>query len=416
MSNNDELKKDPTTGGIDNKFYIRISINGVEINSARIKLLAIREWIYEKTPRLEFQFEDAGKFYNIFPLEDHAEIKITIANSKHDVNYVDAIFRLQDYYFDVSTGNRKVYTYGMTGLLESKDFYIESKTRSFSNSNSSEVIDLIASESGFKSDIRKKSADKMTWYQINMTNQHMVDHLMGRSYVQENDCMFAYSDVQSNFVYTSLKTEITKKPKFKIKYYPDDLDASKDKNPDDKALKFKSFIMKSFSGTFNKSSSYQTSLEYYDQTDKQSITVSDDSHELTSHSLKNKTNAGKLVKNFTFGMATKNMHTNYHKGMLLNFYQRYNYFPMYAEITCEMKNQPDYFLNDAKAISLFDVVDVEFVSEVSDKNSIYSGKYIIANITHQVNQKGIYMITLMIFRNGVNMDGSGVDASQTLVS
>ena len=414
MSNNDELKKDPSSGGIDNKFYIRIDVNGVEISPNRILILAIREWIYEKTPRLEFQFEDAGRFYNIFPLEDHSEIKITIANSKQDANYVDATFRLQDYYFDVSTGNRKIYTYGMTGLLESKGFYIESKTRSFSNSNSSDIIDLIASESGFKSDIRKKSADKMTWYQINMTNQHMVDHLIGRSYIQENDCAFAYADIHSNFVYASLKTEIVKPVKFKIKYYPDDADPTKDKDPDDKSLTFKSFIIKSFSGTFNKSSSYQTSLEYYDQTTDQTIVVADDSHELTTNSLKNKDNAGKLVKNFTFGMATKNMHDNYHKGMLLNFYQRYNYFPMYAEITCEMKNQPDYFLKDENAISLFDIVDVSFVSEVKDKNSIYSGKYIIANITHQINQKGIYMITLMLFRNGVNMDGSGVDSSQVI--
>ena len=62
----------------------------------------------------------------------------------------------------------------------------------------------------------------MTWYQVNMSDVHMIDHIISRAYNKTNDCMFAYADRHNNFVYTSLKHEIVKPVKFKAEFDPDD--------------------------------------------------------------------------------------------------------------------------------------------------------------------------------------------------
>lgn len=417
MADVNEYKKgESNIGGIDNRFYCRVFIKEAEITPDQIMLLAIRSWIFEKTPRLELQFRDSGKFMSLFPLMDFDEIKVVIANEKKDVNYVDATFKLQDHFINQEGGNRKTYLYGLTALLESKTFYFESKNRSFKDNNSSDVVDTIANDSGFKSDIRKQSNDKMIWYQINATDSEMIEHILDRAYVQDNDTSFAYADIHSNFVYTTLKTEIVKKPKFKAVYFSDDVNPTIKPNPDDKDLKIKNFAMRSFNGTFNKSMAYNSTVAYYDQEDDVLVEVTDDAHELTSNSLKNKKNIKYNTDTYVLGMQTTNMHDNYFKGKLQNAYERYNYFPVCAEVTFEMKNQPEAFLKDENAINLFDIVDVEFVSNMTEKNKVYSGKYIIGNITHQVNAGGVYVITLMLFRNGHNFGGSLLDDSQVTVT
>ena len=417
MSDFNELKKgESNIGGVDNRFYCRVFIKEAEITPDQIMLLAIRSWIFEKTPRLELQFRDGGKFISLFPLMDFDEIKVVIANEKKDVNYINAVFKLQDHFINQEGGNRKTYLYGITALLESKTFYFESKNRSFKNSNSSDIANIIASDSGLTPDIRKTSNDKMTWYQINATDSEMVDHILDRSYTQDNDTTFAYVDAHSNFVYTTLKTEIIKKPKFKAVYFSDDVNPTVKTDLDDKNLKIKNFSLKSFNGTFNKSMSYNSNISYYDQEGNVLIDITDDAHELTVNSLKNKDNIKYNTDTFVLGMQTSNMHSNYFKGKLQNVYERFNYFPVCVEVTFEMKNQPDAFLKDETAINLFDIVDVEFVSNMTEKNKIYSGKYIIGNITHQINASGVYIITLMLFRNGHNFNGSLLDDSQITVS
>jgi hypothetical protein len=85
MADINELKKgESNIGGIDNRFYCRVFIKEAEITPDQIILLAIRSWIFEKTPRLELQFRDGGKFMSLFPLMDFDEIKVVIANEKKD--------------------------------------------------------------------------------------------------------------------------------------------------------------------------------------------------------------------------------------------------------------------------------------------------------------------------------------------
>jgi hypothetical protein len=417
MADSNELKKgESNIGGLDNRFYCRVFIKDVEITPDQIMLLAIRSWIFEKAPRLELQFRDGGKFVSLFPLEDFDEIRVVIANEKKDVNFIDAKFRLHDYFINQEGGNRKTYLYGLTALLESKTFYFESKNRSFKNQNSSDVASTIATDSGFTPDIRKTSNDKMTWYQINATDSEMVDHILQRSYVQDNDTSFAYADVRSKFVFTSLKNELEKKTKLKAVYFSDDINPSDKKNPDDKDLKIKNFALKSLNGSFNKMMAYNSTVAFYDQEDSVTVEVTDDTHTLTTNSLKFKDNIKYNTDTHVLGMKTKNMHDEYFKAELLNVYERYNNFQVFTEVTFDMKNQPDSFLQDAEALNLFDVIEVEYVSNMTEKNKVYSGKYVVANITHQVNATGVYVMTLMLFRNGQNFEGSLLDDTKINVS
>lgn len=423
MDDTDLKKGESNVGGLDNRFYCRVFIKDVEITSDQIYLLAIRSWIFEKTPRLELQFKDGGKFFSLYPLMDFDEIKVIISSAKKDVNYIDATFKLHDHFINQEGGNRKIYSYGLTALLESKTFYFESKNRSFKDKNSSDVLAEIASDAGLKSDIRQKSNDKMTWYQINATDSEMIDHILQRAYIQDDDAAFMYTDTKSNFVYTSLKNELAKKPKLKAVYLSDDVNPAYKKSPDDKAIKIKNFALQSFNGTFNKRFGYNSSLSYYDESEK-TLSLSDDKHSLTTKSLKNKNNIKYNTDTMVLGMLTKNMHADYFKGAAQNVYERYNNFPVCVEISFDMKNQPDAILNDETAFNLFDIIDVEFASNMGEKNKVYSGKYIIGNITHQIsrtsgkasNSSSMYTITMLIFRNGHNFDASLLKESAIVVS
>ena len=411
-----EIKKDEGLDqGVQSKYHLEVTIDGVEIGARRINLLAIREWVFEKTPRIELQFDDNGKSFAIFPIEDQSLIKVKIASLKDNINYVDASFRVQSYSITQAGTTVKVYAYAIVGLLETKEFYSLNQTRSFKNKNSSGVIDSIALECGLKSDIRKSSKDQMTWYQINMTDSNMIDHLLERSFITQNDCPLVYCDRHSNLVFTSLKQELNKEIKFKTEYFPNTLIDGNDEKPDDKVLKLKDFTIRSNGGIFNSLAGYKTSLEYYDLTDTQTIEINDDSHELTSHSLKTKDKVGKLTKNLTHGMLTSNMHGNYFKAILSNFYQRFNYFPMFISVSFDMKDQPEYFQKNENGINLLDKVDIQLSNAHYEVNPIYSGAYIITNITHQVNSDGSYLMTLMLFRNGLNMKSAG-SADETKLS
>ncbi len=398
-----KLKKDEDSGGgIASKYHITVTIDGVEIGPRRIQLLAIREWVFEKIPRLEMQFEDSGKSFSMFPLEDQSLIKVKLASLSDKINYIDASFRVQSYSITQIGTTVKLYAYALVALLDTKEFYVN-KTRSFKKKTSSQVINEIATESGLTPDIRKSSNDQMTWYQINMPNNMMIDHLLTRSYVTQDDCTLIFSDRHAKLTFTTLKTELAKELKFKTEYNPNTLINGTPENPDDKLLKIKDFKLKSNAGIFNNLGGYKTSLDYYDQTVPKTIEINDNSHILTTHSLKTKGSVGTLTKNITQGMLTNNMHPDYFSAILSNYYQRFNYFPMYIEITFDMKDQPIHFQTNENGINLLNKVDVQLTNVKNEVNLIYSGPYIIINITHQINLDGSYLITLMLFRNGQNM-------------
>jgi len=409
----------------DTNFSIKLSINDVDVPASSVVNIVLREWVLDLLPRLEIMLSCNGRFIDQFPLQDNDKIKIELSHFIFEESPIKAQFKLQDYEIvNSAPGKSQQALIKLTALMDSTFLTYPIHNRSFSNANSKEVFESIYNESKVGSEqlgLRKFESridpkDEMSWLQINQNNLQFIKHVLDRSYVNNNDVPFLFTNRSGTMVHTSLRTELKKKQQevprmiYNIEasmlnsknYSKEDLEELLEEEKENEGanqLFFYNWKYKNFSGCKNKTNSYGRRFSYYDLTDSLSQEITTDNHELSIHSLKEKDSIGKITRQDDYGILdVNNVHPNFMLAQTQNEYLKENFFSSYFLAYTRPSNN----------LHLFDRVNVEVDSLLpigSLRDEVHSGQYIVGGIIHQASKDSIYSSVVILFRNGLDIKG-----------
>ena len=409
----------------ETNFIIKLSIKDVEVPSAAIVDIVLREWIFDVLPRLEIMISDNGRYIDQFPLEDNDKIVIELNHFIFEEAPIKAQFKLHDYeIINSAPGKSQQALIKITALLDNNFLDFPIHNRSFSRKNSSEVFNDIFQETKItnkqlglrKFESRVTPNDEMTWLQINQNNLQFLQHVLNRSYVNDNDTPFLYTNRNGTLVYTTLRTELKKKQQetprmiYNIEasilnsknYSKEDLEEKLEEekeNEGNNQLYFYNWRYKNFAGCKNKTNSYGRRFSYYDLTNSLMQEIKTDDHELSIHSLKEEDKIGKITRQDDYGILdTSNVHDKYMLAKTQNQYLKENFFSSYLLVYTRPSNN----------LNLFDRVNVEVDSLLpieSVRDEVHSGQYIVGGIIHQASKDSIYNNIVILFRNGLDVKG-----------
>jgi len=382
------------------EFYGKVKIKDVEIFANNIKLLEIKSWIFDLVPRIDLVIMDDGLFSDKFPLEEDDIIEVQLALTKDQEEPVVAEFQLQTYQINNSSpGDLNASMITISGFLKNEQLFNPVRTRAFRDRTSSEVVEEIAEEIGLEPNIKVDSNDVMKWLQIDLTNAEMLRHVTEKSYHRDNDANFCYSEINNEMTYISLKDALDADVKFNASFKPkrvinkSGFFADTTEETDEIPIYYMDYNFLNISGLRNKSHGYGMTLNYYDLDEDVNIEMDSDSHPLTTNSWKTKDNIGLTSKHISRGVQSANVHGNYMKGQLQQEYMKNQFFTSYLMIT----------IKPVLGIRLFDKLFLNLPTQDNQSiNNVHSGEYIITNITHTASSEGLYTMTLVLSRNGMN--------------
>jgi hypothetical protein len=398
--------------------HSRIKLKDVEIYPQNIVNLEVREWIFDLLPRIEVMFKDNGIWFDKFPIEENDVIEATLAIIETQDEPVKNNFVVQAHeQGNTSQGEITASILRVFGYLETKNMYSPLINKSFRNKNSSEVIEQIAKDIELEADIRVNTVDAMTWLQLHMNNSDMIRHVIDNGYVNDDDALFCYATRDSKLVVTSFKKEIKKDAKFVARFSPENsanpdkapntADGGSDTNKDDqKIIFYNDYRFSDQSGLINQKIGYGSRIYYYDYEsgEQRQITIDDDTHDMTTNSLKTKERVGDIVYAEMKDIQPINVHDNYLRASLQNKYMKHQFFSSYLMLTAKADN----------SIELFDKVIVNLPQQDEEGiDAIHSGEYLIIGITHQISSEGLYYMLLTLGRNGINAKESVIEDFET---
>lgn len=379
------------------------SIHGTQVINKNIELLEIKEWVLQTLPRLELTFADPKIFFDFIPLQDNDLIDFNLALDSDSVDTVNMKFRLMDFENNIIATNYS--DVRLTAHLDVAEIFNPIRNRAI-NGSSSDVIKQIALESQLDVDIRIEALDSQIWYQTNMSNYDMINHVANRAFVAENDAVFVYIDRHGKLIFTSLLTEIKKKDTIQLFYNenrraPEDVPTEAERKKgaestteqEDNVIYYDTIKYTSKAGYINRTIGYGKSFNYEKLGEKQEIVIADDAHEFTDFSYKDKEKVGLTSNHQYFGMLAGNMHDNYYKAIIQNQYYKTTYFNSPVLITIDPTNK----------INIFDIVNLRIpLGQGGEVNESYSGKYIVGGIHYYITNKETPSMLLALFRNGIN--------------
>lgn len=406
-------------------FIVKLSINGVDVPSSSVVDVVIREWIFDPLPRLELKISDNGRYIDQFPFQDGDGINIEVNHFIYEEAPIKCSFKLQDYeIINSAPGKSQQALISITALMDNLELDTEDgdltfpiKNRVFSGKSSTEVFQSIFSTSKQKKfDARIETKDGMNWIQNNMSDLEFINHVLKRSYLDNDDTQFLYTNRQGTMVYTSLKTELKKK----IQEIPrliyninsamlNSMNATKEETEEQLEeereqegqgnLYFYNWRYKNLSGGVNKTNSYGREFSLYDLTNNISRTIATDEHPLSVHSEKDEFKIGKITSHNDLGIVdSSNVHENYSLAVTQNDYLKESWFSSYLLVYTRPSNN----------INLFDRVQVEVQSLLPVeglKDEVHSGQYFVGGIIHQASKDSIFNNIIILFRNGRDIKG-----------
>lgn len=401
---------------VEKNFYMKMSINGVEVVTNTIASIVVREWIFDVLPRLEIEMFDNGRFIDQFPFQDNDVIRIQLGIIEDEM-VLDTDFYLQDYELNnVRPGTADQTYIKLTGLLKVDKMTFPINNRSFGTKKTSEIIRTIANECGIDVDVKKESLDSMKWLQVNQTNLQFIEHMKKRSFVGDDDLQFIYGTRDNKLIYTTMKTEYGKENDVKVAIFDEfksmingvlyDRESIDKVEQDDRAnyksedlLYYNNFKYKNIAGTINKDIAYGKSYNYFDFSSEQAKEYINDDKYFGDNSLKEANNVGTIVDTDVFGYYDKdNQHQNFYEAIIQNEYLEKNMFSSMLIL----------YTRPVKSLKLFDVINVKVPSNLpleSDVDEVHSGLYIVGGIIHNAALRGIYSNVVILFRNTINIKG-----------
>lgn len=386
------------------QYYLTLKIGGVSYNPLNVKSLVIKEWIHNILPTIEITFADDGYLFERSPLQDQQDIEVVLGKTEDDENMLSLTFSMSDYQIGIIGDNRKSIVL-VVGYLKVRGMYTL-KDKSYPRRNSSDVLAQIASDAGlpFTNPHNIVPSDNMTWIQDSQSDMTFVRHVLRRAYMPD-DTLFFYANTDSEFVLTSLRSEINEKyfatAKFDVKKY--ELNVVDTSDIDD-TIWFGGYSVVNYSGYVNKTIGYGFEYNYYDLEHPQNNEVRySDIKALTELSFRNANMVGKaVVKRHSCDYNSANIYgTKYFESMLRNRFLKENFFA----------NSLVLNVNSLSRVSLMDTIDVHIPSlfTENESNEVASGFYLVGGIQHEVSYGGIYKKKLAVGRNGMNKSSDKLD-------
>lgn len=378
-----------------NYHYCKMTIKGVDVMSQNIRVLNVRESIFDVIPVMEMELIDNGIFSEKYPLEDGDIIFVEISKNKNSKPVINLEFELHDFSIDNLDGdNITLSIIKMTGYLKNKNLFFPPQNRSFKNQSSSQVISRIAQEEGFNYIGRLVASDAMTWLQVNQSNYGFIFHVIERAFKSE-DVVVCGITRHKNLIYTSVGTEIKNKNTKKAIFDPkmtisDEVETAKKTQE----FYFNNYKVISLLGTSNKMTGYGLKYGIYDFESFSEDKVTNNNNKMSEFINRNKDNSGKISEYSMTGIETRNTHKNYFKAINQNRFISEDFFK-----TCFI-----LYINVNDNINLFDKINVVFpaMDNVKNINDSMSGEYMVGGIIHQISKDGYYRMALTLFRNGFN--------------
>ena len=382
------------------------TIHGSQVINKNVEILEIKEWALQILPRLEVTFADPKIFFDYIPMQDNDLIEFNLSLDSDSEELLNLKFRLMDFENNIiSTSYSDV---RLTAYLDADQLFNPIRNRAIKGS-SLDVIKQIAREANLEVDARVNANDNQTWYQTNMSNYDMINHVANRAYSKDNDCIIVYIDRHGKLIYTSLKTELKKEQTINLLYSstrrkPEDPSTGSKKkereNPDDgqedNDIYFDTIKYANKAGFVNRTIGYGKSYSYDKVGEKIEEKFEDDTHEFTDFSYKDKEKVGLTSQHQYFGMLAGNMHDNYYKAMIQNQYFKTTFFNSPILITVDPTDK----------LNIFNVVNLKVpLGTTGEVNESYSGKYVVGGIHYYLNNKQTPSMLLALFRNGLNKNG-----------
>tara|TARA_R110001592_G_scaffold177358_2_gene417653 strand:+ start:10002 stop:11213 length:1212 start_codon:yes stop_codon:yes gene_type:complete len=384
------IEQDTNDIGYDLSLYL----DGKPIPWKNINQLLIKESVYSFVPRIEFSFMDDGFFTLYNPVLEGQIIDVVIALNKESDNIVKQTFSILSSSVMQASAVDGPQIISVLGVLNRPSLINKSYNNSYAKQTFSEVLESIASYNNLALVSRIKSSDKMTWYQLNQTDNEFVNDSIYRSYISDDDVPFCYINRDANLIYTSLKTESKKRSDL---IFRKDNDKALSK-ADDVGLDryYTSFTYADKSGFINSlQGGYGTRMSYYDGNklvteDIKSAPFS----ELTKFKNKLNVNYDKFTnQTMKFGQLN-NVYDSYFKSLVTNDLVRKSLFAT----TVVLNVKPNTY-------QLFDKINIE-IEKGNNLVQSQSGDYLIGSILHNIGSNGRYNQMLVCFRDGVGTSNS----------
>lgn len=391
------------------QFNLKLFINNIQVPTKNIVDCSIREWITGTVVTLECTFLDSGTFTELSPLYD--ECPVTLEYCKNDqIEFKKIEFQMNPYEKErTAMDNGAMDIIHFVAFQKSKDFFFPIHARVFRNSTTTEVLQSISKESGFKFKKEIESNDVQNWMQGNCDNFTFTKHLMKRSYVKEEDLPIFYFNRSNEAIYSTIKTKCNNTTKFmgiNNNYaFMDNgnsefTEKMKQESKGHKNLFYYSaYSSKDIAALLNKRNGYGIDYTYFDYKDFREYRMEFKFAPLTGYVNQNKNNIGKYVNGLTYNSQHKNVHKNYLLAMSQNLFIQDVFYNNFLQV----------YVNPDEEVMIGDKVNMIIYDNVSKAlgnspniDKVNSGDYIVGGILHNFKKDGLYNICLTLFRNGMN--------------
>lgn len=369
-----------------------MKVKGVQIPMNNIQVCVVREWIFDIVPRLEVVFSDIFNITESVKLQQYDEIELSMkydVDTKPNVNIKFIILTIE-----VSTTGSgiPVKIVQFTGVGANKSFFYDIKSRSFGQSNSSNVVNTVFSNNNLTNNTKDfKTNDTMNWMQCSVSDFEFLKHIKNRSYKSEEDSLFIYVDRKGLGNYVSLKDKANIKSKVNFKYVTTLL-PEKEKIGE---VSYSNFLYKNFMGISALSEGFADSViqvgkdggmeqtNFFDVSKKLNF-ISDNPYVYRTEK--------KFVRNSLQPRNTGNTYEQY----FINKERKKLVERMFFSTMVVVSGLPH------SSVNLMDVVNLEVPVAKTGANDIsekYSGDYLVGGMIHQLVGTNMYQCSYALFRN-----------------
>lgn len=400
------------------QYDLKLTINGIQIQTTNIISSVLREWIFDRIVTLECIITDVGTLVEISPLYDESPVVIEFSKN-NDLEKVKMEFSINVFEVErTMSDDGMMYVIRFIALQKTNDYFYPIRTRSFRNQTVSEILNQISNNAGVKYIKEVESKDNQIWLQSYCSDYSFGNHLLKRSFVDIEDRPLFYFNRNNEAIFSSIKTKTSKKSKFiainndyafldngndtTLRQFKDSL------GKDSETLFYKTDIRtKNISSILNKKNGYGIDFTYFDFRNFFDYKLSFNFGPLSKLALQNKSNAGKSVNGITYNTLSKNCYENYLLAKTQNMLIDHLFFNSYMQISIN----PNLKLNIGDKITMLIYDNFSRMRNGTPNiDKVNSGEYIVGGISHDIKKDGLYTMNLTLFRGGINTsDIQGID-------
>lgn len=422
---------------------------GMNIPTAKIEKIEVKENFFSKLPQLKLVLVDTGYFFNQvgFQIGNMISVKITPKITDEDmlpVAYIDAQYVIESIEYTLDP-DRNTYLYTLNCMYGAEkymndicvwppdDYDIAHIDKQYT---SADVLSMILPKCGLKysmGELTKNPADNMAWLNSSLTYCDFAEKIVNHAWFEDDDMPLLYVDRDGVAHYNSLK-QMTKESPVVGKYMqntyyqkvyetPDETGKKPQKPSDVKVyndIVFRNVGYIQNQGAygvkttiFNPYNVKEMSIDTFppvEFTNLTSLTMNDScvrmkefhDNETRLAPISNKS-AGQTenIRYSTSHMHFKQTHEYYDYAPHHHNCIKHSFYQQFVFITMDTVNQPGYSSDPSQRVNLGTKININ-CSTAGFDTTIQSGDYLIVGITHMFYANGKYTLLLMCVNDGIN--------------